>query len=75
MWHDSLAEWSKALASGASPQGRGIEPHSCYLVLTSRWYCHMFTHSHAAKDKTAQPTQQQLLLKQPQGKIYDYIFV
>ena len=26
---DSLAEWSKALASGASPQGRGLEPHSC----------------------------------------------
>ena len=25
---DSLAEWSKALASGASPQGRGFEPHS-----------------------------------------------
>ena len=29
--HDSLAEWSKALASGASPQGRGFEPHSCHL--------------------------------------------
>ena len=28
--HDSLAEWSKALASGASPQGRGFEPHSCH---------------------------------------------
>ncbi len=28
---DSLAEWSKALASGASPQGRGFEPHSCQL--------------------------------------------
>ena len=28
---DSLAEWSKALASGASPQGRGFEPHSCHL--------------------------------------------
>ena len=26
---DSLAEWSKALAVGASPQGRGLEPHSC----------------------------------------------
>ena len=26
---DSLAEWSKALAQGASPQGRGFEPHSC----------------------------------------------
>jgi hypothetical protein len=28
---DSLAEWSKALASGASPQGRGFEPHSCHM--------------------------------------------
>ena len=28
--HDSLAEWSKALAQGASPQGRGLEPHSCH---------------------------------------------
>ena len=33
--HDSLAEWSKALASGASPQGRGFEPHSCHF----RWQC------------------------------------
>jgi hypothetical protein len=30
--HDSLAEWSKALASGASPQGRGFEPHSCQCL-------------------------------------------
>lgn len=29
---DSLAEWSKALASGASPQGRGFEPRSCQLA-------------------------------------------
>ena len=29
--HDSLAEWSKALAQGASPQGRGREPHSYHL--------------------------------------------
>ena len=28
---DSLAEWSKALAPGASPQGRGLEPHSCHV--------------------------------------------
>ena len=27
----SLAEWSKALAPGASPQGRGLEPHRCQL--------------------------------------------
>ena len=34
---DSLAELSKALAQGASPQGRGFEPHSChsYSVLVS----------------------------------------
>ncbi len=24
---DNVAEWSKALALGASPQGRGFEPH------------------------------------------------
>ena len=29
---DSLAEWSKALAQGASPQGRGLEPHSCHFI-------------------------------------------
>ena len=28
--HDSLAEWSKALASGASPKGRGFESHRCH---------------------------------------------
>ena len=28
---DSLAEWSKALAPGASPKGRGFEPHSCHF--------------------------------------------
>ena len=33
--HDSLAEWSKALASGASPQGRGFEPHSCHSWIAS----------------------------------------
>ena len=26
--YDSLAEWSKALASGARPQGRGLEPQT-----------------------------------------------
>ena len=34
--HDSLAEWSKALASGASPQGRGFEPHSCHSFTIQR---------------------------------------
>ncbi len=29
---DSLVEWSKALARGASPQGRGFEPHSCHFA-------------------------------------------
>ena len=30
---DKLADWFKALASCASPQGRGLEPHSCQLSL------------------------------------------
>ena len=30
---DSLAERSKALAQGASPQGRGFEPHSCHVKI------------------------------------------
>ena len=34
--NDSLAEWSKVLASGASPQGRGFEPHSCHFQLHLR---------------------------------------
>ena len=34
---DSLAEWSKALAPGASPQGRGLEPHSCPCAFVSFW--------------------------------------
>ena len=29
---DSMAEWSKALASGASPKGRGFEPHCCHII-------------------------------------------
>ena len=33
--HDSLAEWSKALASGASPKGRGFEPHSCHALYSA----------------------------------------
>ena len=28
-----MAEWSKALALGASPQGRGFEPHFCHFLL------------------------------------------
>ena len=39
--HDSLAEWSKALASGASPQGRGFEPHSCHCSTSARLAYHM----------------------------------
>ena len=35
---DSLAEWSKALASGASPQGRGFEPNSCHTLFV--WLRH-----------------------------------
>ena len=36
--HDNLAEWSKALASGASPQGRGFEPHSCQCSTSSTYH-------------------------------------
>ena len=32
---DSLAERSKAVAQGAIPQGRGLEPHSCHYFKTS----------------------------------------
>ena len=40
---DSLAEWSKALAPGASPQGRGFEPHSCHFSSTHGvWHCYWF---------------------------------
>ena len=31
MYQDSLSVWSKALAQGASPQGRGFEPHSRHM--------------------------------------------
>ena len=30
IYQDSLAERSKAVAQGAIPQGRGLEPHSCH---------------------------------------------
>ena len=30
-WRDSLAEWSKAVAQGAIPKGRGLEPHSWHF--------------------------------------------
>jgi hypothetical protein len=39
-YQDSLAEWSKALASGASPQGRGFEPRSCHLLFFYRRAIH-----------------------------------
>ena len=31
---DTLAQCSKALASGASPQGRGFQPHRCHLAVS-----------------------------------------
>ena len=40
---DSLAEWSKALASGASPQGRGFEPHSCHFFCNG--VCQLASHN------------------------------
>ena len=33
VWKGSVAEWSKALALGASPKGRGFEPHHYHLFL------------------------------------------
>ncbi len=35
---DSLAERSKALASGASPKGRGFKSHSCHFLLLYLYY-------------------------------------
>ena len=29
---DALAEWSKAVAQGASPKGRGFKPHKCHFA-------------------------------------------
>ena len=40
---DGLAEWSKALASGASPQGRGFEPHSRHMK-----YEYLYENTYAA---------------------------
>ena len=47
-FQDSLAEWSKALASGASPQVRGFEPHSCHSCIKERRHLQLseFTHKH-----------------------------
>ena len=39
---DSLAERSKALAYGASPKGRGFEPHSCHVCYSGNAYA--FSH-------------------------------
>ena len=56
---DGLAEWSKALASGASPQGRGFEPHSYQVVreapnaiaTNTMDYTHERTHPHPHPQK------------------------
>ena len=32
---DSLAERSKAVAQGATPQGRGLDPRSCHFAVAS----------------------------------------
>ena len=37
-----MAEWSKALALGASPKGRGFEPHSYHYFLLHS-YSQFFT--------------------------------
>ena len=33
-----MAEWSKALALGASPKGRGFEPHSCHFWISVSFF-------------------------------------
>jgi hypothetical protein len=44
IYHDSLAERSKAVAQGAIPQGRGFEPHSChYWNLSILWAAEILT--------------------------------
>ena len=48
--HDSLAEWSKALAQGASLQGRGLEPHSCHacpLLVVQTWFLDLILRARA----------------------------
>ena len=53
---DSLAEWSKALASGASPQGRGLEPHSCHsLGMAMRRRCAWSTVAALDMEDTEKP--------------------
>ena len=37
---DSLAERSKAVAQGAIPKGRGLEPHSCHLQCVGAHVAH-----------------------------------
>ncbi len=59
MLRDSLAEWSKALASGASPQGRGFEPHSCHQYLCARWQCTVPPFSACPASFRCSPSRQQ----------------
>ena len=40
MQNGKVAEWSKALALGASPKGRGFEPH-LYQIFFLSWFCIM----------------------------------
>ncbi len=47
---DSLAEWSKALAPGASPQGRGFEPHSCHLIAPPGAQCTVWLYNRCCHD-------------------------
>ena len=56
---DSLVEWSKALAPGASSQGRGFEPHSCHLR-SSAWRSYsMGPNSHWCLPQSSARTGQQ----------------
>jgi hypothetical protein len=47
---DGLAEWSKALASGASPQGRGFEPHSRHMNTCMKKHAQPISPDHRCSD-------------------------
>ena len=80
LWHkgtmlsqtqNSLAEWSKSLAPGASPQGRGFEPHSCHSLRATRQHEAKSVgtkNCNAATGKTVWPTGLRRWLKAPVRK-------
>ena len=51
-----MAEWSKALRLGRSPQGRGFKPHRCHFaeLLTSNQYKLVYRHVDFFEDTVAE---------------------